>query len=258
MTLDFVQPGAAQVRQGLIGGVSNATKLGAGFSSSRLQVASNPSLQTGNIDFTAGCWVYPNSLSAAFTIMGKFDTGTSQREWRILYNNGTQFFNIIVTSDGTSSTSQPAWNASTTPQRWYFVVIWHDSVNNQLAIQIDNGTVSALNYSAGVFSGTNAFTMGSLVNAGQALDGRIDSAFFSKEVVSATELTWLYNAGNGRTWGDVVSRSSFNTASLISWWDLNQTAAAVRLDAKTGNNLSVAAGTVSQVVGVASGVEYVP
>jgi hypothetical protein len=53
-------------------------------------------------------------------------------------------------------------NALGTPATgtWYFVVGWHVSANNTLNIQVNNGTVNSVAWSAEVLSGSADFAIG--------------------------------------------------------------------------------------------------
>ena len=49
--------------------------------------------------------------------------------------------------------------------RWYTMTAWHDSVQNKLNIQLDNGMVPSLNYSSGAMDATQAISLGAFADA---------------------------------------------------------------------------------------------
>ena len=80
----------------------------------------------------------------------------------------------------------------------YFVVGWHDSVNNTLNIQVNNGTVNSLAWTAGVLNGSADFAIGARRDTAPLyFDGRIDAVGLWKRVLTSGERTSLYNSGTG-------------------------------------------------------------
>ena len=89
---------------------------------------------------------------------------------------------------------------------WYFVVAWHDSVNNEVGLQINNTTPDTASYSLGVRAGTNACFIGAQSpSATNPESGRGDQYCFWKTILTADQKTSLYNGGSG------LAYSSFTT-----------------------------------------------
>jgi hypothetical protein len=194
------------------GKISNAGDFEADNNES-LYIASNSDVTTGNIDFTFCGWAYFESLGGAGTgrvIAGKYDTNaTIKREW-LLYRErvgGTGFLTFAVSSSGTAITDT-IQVVDPSLSTWYFYVCWHDSVNNTINLQINNGTPISKSYSAGVATSSARFALGALLSnnspyAPYAMDGLIDEASFWKRVLTSDERTWLYNSGNGRGYSEL-------------------------------------------------------
>lgn len=185
-------------------GVSAQTGFAAQFvrlNSEFLSRADNPSLSIGNIDFTIACWVWIDSKPGLnMGIISKWGTAPN-REYALCHHTGFDRFTFYVSPDGTAFTSAFA-NAFGSPplSTWTFIAAWHDSVNDTLNIQINNGTVNSVAYATGGFDSGTAFEIGRIgLSDNFCFDGRVDAAGFWKgRCLTAEELTYLYNAGLGR------------------------------------------------------------
>lgn len=177
------------------GKISNAASF-ARANSERLIASDTATLSTGNIDFTIACWVNFTTLtSGSFTLASKFASGES--EWVLDYEKASDNFRFYVSNDGSSLTIQSASTFGTASTgTWYWVCAWHDSVNDTLNIQINNGDVDSQAYSSGVNDGTSEFQLGARGGANH-LNGLLDEFNFWKRVLTADEKTELYNSGSG-------------------------------------------------------------
>ena len=162
-----------------------------------LSAADNPALSTGDIDFSIAAWVYFDSLTDARTIVSKADTGAN--EYLLYFYNNRIRFNVANAVEVAADNL----GAPTTGQ-WYFVVAWHDSVNNQIGIQVNGGTADTAAYAGGVVDGTAPFVIGAYASSANAHDGRIDQVGFWKGVMSDEESMWLYNNGSGRMYSEIT------------------------------------------------------
>lgn len=177
-------------------------------------ISDNAALSTGDIDFSICCWVLLNSKGANRPIVYKYTSGGADAagEYVLRYKTASDRFEFFV-SNGTFTSVTANTFGSPSTATWYFIVAWHDSVNNQLGIQINNGTADTAAYSGGVNDNTNPFQVGREFTGGGFMNGLIDGLMFSKYVFNSTEKTDLYNSGNGRDYayitggGVVVPRS---------------------------------------------------
>ncbi len=97
--------------------------------------------------------------------------------------------------------------------RWYTVTAWHNAAANTLNIQLDNGTVQSVSYSGGALDTAQPMSVGAFANGVYVLDGRIDELALYKRVLTATERTWLYNAGRGRTYADAAGLVQYHAVT---------------------------------------------
>ncbi len=191
-----------------------------------MSIPDNAALSTGDIDFTVAGWVYLSSKTTSQGLIGKWDSGTT-REYLIYYNTSGDSFNFGVSSNGSNLTTITASSfGSPALNTWYYVVGWHDSVNNTLNIQVNNGTTNSVSYSSGVIDSTSSFYIGQY-QGGQFFTGNIDSVGLWKRVLTSPEKATLYNSGNGLEYPFVVTvpdaptSLSANTgnAQAYLYWD---------------------------------------
>lgn len=165
-----------------------------------LSIADNATLKTGDADFTFCAWAYLSNNVQNYTILSKYQVTGNQREYSLVYNSSANRFRWIVSSTGANNITIDANNLGAPAlNTWYFIVCWHDSVNNQIAIQVNNGTPNTLSWSGGVFVGTSNFLIGARDGPADYWTGRIDEVLFSKRVYASDERTALYNSGSGTT-----------------------------------------------------------
>jgi hypothetical protein len=182
--------------------------------------ADNASLSTGDIDFTISAWVYLDTIHNG-AILTKYQISGNQREYLLFYNNNDHApnnrFSFVVSSNGTAITTIDAttFGAASTAT-WYFVVAWHDAVNNQIGISV-NDVANTAAYSSGVFDSTAPFRIGELLNGASQIypfNGRIDEAWFEKRMWSASDITDTYNAGAGRDYAYLSTAAASDIAAL--------------------------------------------
>ncbi len=160
--------------------------------------ADDDALSTGDIDFTWQVWLYPNSLTlpdGAGAIFQKSETDRYEYALYIL-PSGKMRFDVSSAATGFGSITSITSTAALTVGSWFHVVCWHDAGGNQLGITINNGTPDTLSYSAGVADTTASFRCGASP-FNEYYPGRIDESAFWKRILTAGEITSLYNGGAG-------------------------------------------------------------
>jgi len=168
----------------------------------RLMIASGSHpFAFGDADWTFGAWVYLTDLSHDSIIGGVFKSSGDNRGWMVLYDQSEDRFRAYINDDGTASGSSfvdADTFGSPSADTWYFVRVSYDATANDLAISVDNGTADSVAHSGGVYaSADSAFRLGNNDNlgVGDYLEGRVDEVGIWSKVLSAEELTRVYNAG---------------------------------------------------------------
>ncbi len=160
-----------------------------------LSIADNPDLSVGDINFTISCWVNVTSYSGNTVILQKgwYD---AYMQYALFIDASTSKFHFYIADGAGSVMADNAGIVSTGV--WYFIVISYDAANDQLSIQVNNGTADTASYSGGNTTTTGAFQIGALgAGNGNYLNGLVDSVSIWKRLLTPTELTSLYNSGNG-------------------------------------------------------------
>jgi hypothetical protein len=218
------------------GKVSNAAAL-VRANSEYLYHTDNASLSTGDIDYTVQIWVYLDSKSGVESIISKDSTG-SNCEYALYYNSSTDRFVFRVYSSSGVTIGEVTANALGSPalSTWYHILIWHDSVNNQVGVRI-NDTYQNTAATTGVPSDTTAtFYVGA--NEGTNYwNGRIDETAFWKRLLTADEKTWLYNGGSGRAYGETdYAVGAHEELCVVGRWSGGTRDVAVCFDDGSGSN----------------------
>jgi hypothetical protein len=181
------------------GKVSGARDLEAGGGGNYFSIASNASLQTGDIDFSFACWINPESFSDSAVVAGK---GNS--EWYINFATGASNDEIRFV---TRNTTVVTWGTPLSTATWYFVAGGYNTTNNDIWISIDGGTPVTNTENTGPTADGTQFVIGEYPPlAGVYFDGLIDEAGFWKRDIRS-DLSWLYNSGSGRSYADIVAEA---------------------------------------------------
>lgn len=190
-------------------------------SSQYLSISDNASLSMGTgVHPTFSGWVYLDSATAQRTILSKWNT-SSNKEYEIYYDNSASRFKFSVSNDGSTATTVTASTfGAASNSTWYFITAYYDGVH--IGISVNNGAFDTTSFSSDIFDGTANFNLGA-ENGASFMDGRLDSWGIWKRVITASEITYLYNSGSGRSY---VSLGVSNTdgsnllSNLVAWWDL--------------------------------------
>ncbi len=150
--------------------------------------------------FTWAIWFNPESTpGSAHYLLGK---GIATASWASmayrLYRDGSS---VLTWQVGNGVTNASVTKSGATASAWHLVIIWHDAENDQIGIQLDNGTVSTVAWANGVvdlatFPQKIACAPGNLGNAGATFDGIEDEiGFWNGRVLTSAERTALWGSG---------------------------------------------------------------
>jgi len=181
-----------------------------------LSIADNASLSAGDIDFAIALWVYLDSLPPAagdnlhsFVTKGDANSNSTfeySLEAETAAGPTTKFRFLISDGSSTAIVRSDTFGSPSTGT-WYFVMAYHDATANEIGISVNDGIVDTTSTSIGCQDTAEAFYIGGReVGAGfdSYMDGRIDEVGFWKKVLSAQEITDLYNAGAGNSYTRAV------------------------------------------------------
>jgi len=199
---------------GLVGGCRDF-ELG---DSEYFSIPSNASLVFADEPLTVGAWVNLESKADPAGIMGKYNTA-NKREYLLTYTQSVDRFLFYVSATGTATVVATAsvFGAPGTAA-WLFVVGYHDPTANTIGISVNAGAETPIAHTTGIFSGTTQFNFGNFYNSGVSdyyLDGKMDEAFLYRRVLTADEISWLYNSGVGRAYSELIIPSGHTQIIII-------------------------------------------
>lgn len=157
-------------------------------------IASNSSLQTGDIDWTFSAWINLES-DVTGCIAGKgVGLEAGNYEWELIRVGGG---NYRLYMGGTFRVAATLADVGS----WIHVLVWHDATNNVVGISL-NGSETTESYSGGETADSSNFSIGAENAPSRYFDGLICECGFWKRVLTSTERDDLYNSGNGLSYDD--------------------------------------------------------
>jgi len=163
------------------------------------ELADNAATSTGASSYTFGYWVFAESLPAFACPIAKGWPGDGVQAEYINYVNSSQM-RWEIRGPASTGGSQNATTLST--GTWYFIVCVHDAAADTLTTYVNASGNTPVSWANGSNDGNRAMWIGASPNQSLYWDGLIDEAFFVKRALSGSEITWLYNSGNGRTFAE--------------------------------------------------------
>lgn len=176
---------------GLIGNAAQFTAA----SSQRLTLLDNADMSVAGTDFTFSGWFYLDALPAANAgLLGKDNVGTSREYGLQLISTNTARW---IAFDSVSGNSQVNLNTALTVGTWVHLLASFNNTDKKPRLQKNNGSVSTgAAITNGIKDGNATFEMGA-INGANFYSGRIDEVGFWKRLLTAAEITLLYNGGAG-------------------------------------------------------------
>jgi hypothetical protein len=183
-----------------------------------LTVTDNDSISLNATDFTICGWVYFESLSGT-TLAFLLSKYAAAYEYSLYYTPGaTNRFNLTVFHNGVNDPITASVAGATTGV-WYFIAATFNNTSKALTISVDNGTPGTAtatgktiaNTATNLFIGTLSAAPG---NDAYTLDGMMDEWAIWKRVLTAEEITWLYNAGAGRTYSELDAGAALTALDM--------------------------------------------
>jgi hypothetical protein len=212
-----------------VSGVSGKISQGANIVRSDLKwlrVATNASLQMGDIDFTIACWAKFTSFTATAGTLVDKDNGAS---WEYDFQvDSAGKLNLYLERGGAWANALHTTVLAT--GTWYFLVGIYDSVNDLIKLSVNNGTFQTTAFAGGTAVVTTSnFNIGNISGGDltNACDGIVDEVGIWKRALTTSEITELYNGGAGLTY-------PFTTSYYIDHFD--------RANGSLGSNWVTASG----------------
>lgn len=164
-------------------------------------IADNASISLGaDTAFTITCFVYSDADLSAVTkavVTKSSSSVAADIEFNLVCGVASIFTQFTV---GNGTTSQDVFHAAVPAQSaWTFICVQHDPDANILSVSFNDGTPTTAAWSGGTKDTTAAMNIGrdvSGLTGASTWDGRIEEFLYTKRLLSAGEITALYNSGN--------------------------------------------------------------
>lgn len=179
-------------------GLVNNARLFVRANSEYFEAADSSVLSKADVDFSFVCWVKATSTGIVQGVFAK-NSGAAGNKSYICHINASNKFVWGMSADGSAVTSQISTGDSVTTTGWTMIYCFHDSVNNLMGLSVNNGTVESRAFTTGGFVSTEVFRIG-WRDSGNVANAAIDQFAAFDKVLSASDLTYLYNAGAGRAY----------------------------------------------------------
>lgn len=153
-------------------------------------------LSWGDNDRTWMGWIQISTKASA-SILVKSAGTNSTMEGDLHYDSASDRFRFRIGSGGTAITVTASSFGAPSTGVWYMIACGHDSVNNEIWISVNDGTVDTTAHTGGVNDSTGRFAIGRLDVGGNYFNGYADEVGWWHKRVPASEITQFYNSGNG-------------------------------------------------------------
>ncbi len=168
-----------------------------------LSIADNAALSMGDIDFSVQLWFKVDSLTpSAQTLLVKGDSVSGNMEYGFfVINDGTVRWRIDTGLGGF-----PTVISGTTISTgvWYHVIGYHDATANEIGIVVNDDTPVTTTHLFGSQDTAQPLEIGRDQSGSRYFDGLVDQAAVWKRRLSGSEITELYNSGNGYTYAQTT------------------------------------------------------
>ena len=211
-----------------------------------LTVPTNTSLRFGNIEWTVGGWFYQD-ITGLEVFAAKGISYTSA-DWQVHVEGG------LIKINGYNGTGYPAaTGAAAPPGQWHFVIgSFSPSGGGTFSIQLNDGAISSASGVGTLVDNSTGVVQfgGQPVSNTLLYNGRLQNWFMFGRALNATERSFLYNGGAGRSYGELDAAFK---ADLRAWWPLDEQSGSRR--DLSGNNNTL---TDNNTVGVTAGKVFNP
>lgn len=157
---------------------------------------------TEAVSFAVSIWVKPDSLASQECIVAHWGSG-AELAWQLFYNNSNSRFVLRTTHDGSTTVDTDADTlGAPSTGNWYHIVCGYDNGANEAYINVNNGGFdTSTPGTSGIHGATADGSIGAEAAGANTFQGSIRDYFYmgGKTKLSSSEITDLYNSGNGNT-----------------------------------------------------------
>lgn len=179
---------------------------GANFngSSSKIAIADSSAL-TFTDKITVCAWVYTGTTSGNHTAVGKLGSLTTKEFW-LAFNTGQASF--LLSTDGSNQNGFQQSSNTMSTNTWYLLTGTYDGTNVKL--YINDSLIGTTPMTGNIYSGSSHLNIGNIGDYNVDFwSGNIDEVGIWSRALSLTEISQLYNGGNGLSY-DLFSPNNSN------------------------------------------------
>ena len=204
-----------------------------------LERASSADHQMGDFDFNFAGWFRLKNKTLSQSLLVKSLITGDNRSYEMQYLQTTDRLRFLLYSLGTAA-SQIICVAATLGapaiNTWYFVEVGYDAAANLMHISVNNGTVDTAAQTGGAFAGTAAFSLGRRGTLDALSDSYIDEVGVWKRLLTAAEITRLYNGGAGRSYAYISDVTAPTVPANLATTPISETQIDLNWDDSTDAN----------------------
>lgn len=162
------------------------------------RAADSAAVGAGDSDWMWEVWFRTPASLASQEIISKWGADQQHAEFDC-YVSGAGAVVFTVYQSGTGTGNGVTSSVTVTTSTWYQMLIWHDSVNNQVGISINGTATTAATTIAPTQQATAYLNLGTYGNgSGLYFTGIIGAVRKWSRILTASERTELYGGGNGK------------------------------------------------------------
>lgn len=183
--------------------VAGTGKIGNGralvAASSQYLSNTSPTLAPGTNDFSIGFWVKPSDLGTIRTVLSWGVQGNGNQFLWVYLNSSNGWLSVQI-NDGSGAHLTITGTTNNTTGTWVHYVLNFDRDGNLTFYRNgSSGASGSIATKAGAVSPSGSLYVGRYVGENFNFDGVLDEVAWRSRLLTADEITELYNAGAGKT-----------------------------------------------------------
>lgn len=186
--------------------------------------------------FSISCWIKPADFTSAHQIVTKYDFGNDNRSYSLASSASGELV-LSISDDGTFNSGHgqiyTTSGASLSESAFTHIILTVEMNSGSPIVifyknssSVSNSKTAGTTIGNSIFNGTAPFSLGQRYNNGSldnnGLNGYIDEVGVWNRVLTSTEVSSLYNSGNGLQYPfSTTSIKSFNGLAIASVKSVN-------------------------------------
>ncbi len=176
--------------------------------------ASEAAIQMGDIDATWVFWFKFDASGGIMQFITKDDAATD-REFTITKEANDKPRFVVFKADG-NIIGDVTWATGLNTGTWYFLAAYHSSTDNAIGISINSAAYQTAATTDASATTTTPLWFGSRSSNPQLYDGLLDEMAYFKAQLTISNVEWLYNSGNGRSYADIFELILFPSPGVAT------------------------------------------